>query len=60
MMNLQTKITIKGLLAKQGVLPQFLVRATAKELCFFWNLCYGCPITDLAKLPQVTLKRWRT
>lgn len=57
-MKLQRKITIKGLLVRNGVLPIHLVSATDQVLCYFWRLVYGCLITDYIKIKPILKNKW--
>lgn len=50
-MSLDEKITIKGKLARIGVLPPLLVRLEMKQAVFSWSICFRCSIADYAKMP---------
>jgi len=43
--TLHERITIRGLLAQRGVRGPLVFRANAKELCHYWRMCFGRPIT---------------
>ena len=50
LLSLNEKITIKGLLVRQGVPVSNLIKFKyRRDVLFFWNRVYGKPITSYAK-----------
>lgn len=45
-LSLHEKISIKGELAKKGVLPQVLVELTMSDAIGFYWACYGKPLCE--------------
>lgn len=46
LLSLDEKISIKGRLAKKGVLASYLARLTMKEALWFFYRCYGCSVAN--------------
>lgn len=45
-LSLDEKISIKGKLARKGVLPSFLVVLTTKDAVWFFYRCFGISIAN--------------
>lgn len=48
-MNLDLKITLKGIMESRGANMRLLLNPSKETICFYWNICCGRPICDFSK-----------